>query len=156
METCCNGGYGYNHAPNYYCECRDTAYHEAGHAVVGIVLGARVIKIETRSIRGDEALAHVLFRKELPEPYEACIDLAGPIAELLAKGGRYLLEDDEEFTLVKERLTFEVAVSLIPEVNELLIKHWAKVELVARHLLNARRCGVVFGAEVHNLLKASI
>ena len=128
------------------CQCRDVAYHEAGHAVVAWALEVRVLSVDLRSLRGDLGVHRGRRRLFVPDQPQA-IALGGDLAEMLLRHEAQPCGDE---TLdVIERHGLDVAKVYAHEVRDLLLAHWRRVDALARALLGGRR--LLFGAEARRV-----
>jgi len=130
----------------------ETAYHEAGHAVIGHWLGRTINQI---SIQGLGARAGwVIFKQEKKSPplaeQEALTNLAGPLAGI--KFNPTLRDEeiswtdqvnlDENLKLMKESMSPEgfktTSDALTPRCQKLVDEHWEEIEAVAKMLLQSK------------------
>ena len=121
---------------------KETAYHEAGHAVIGHWLGKTISWVD---------FDFVSFEREenpLPPELEALVDLAGPLAQIkfnpssdadIGAWGDQQNLDRRCLELMKETMEpeeyEETASALTVRCQDLLDDHWAEVEAVAKQLV---------------------
>jgi hypothetical protein len=126
-----------------------TAYHEAGHAVVALVLGRPVHRVSVLPNR--DRLGQCEFGKGVFRPSEdwvereAMISLAGLAAEARHTGTYGWEEADRDLRFVRklvlqrssERAAERLERRLLAKVENLLADegHWRAVELIAAELL---------------------
>lgn len=139
-----------------------TAYHEAGHAVVALVLGRPVHQVSVLPDR--ELLGVCRFGKAMVRPSEDWLEreiliaLAGMAAEA-RRAGAYNWDGASRDMQYVRRLAIQRAGArraerlerrLLAKVEHLLAqpKHWLAIELIVGELL---RCGVISGRAARHL-----
>ena len=120
---------------------KESAYHEAGHAVIGHWLGKTIKRATIRYVEWERE------KNPLPPELEALVDLAGPLAQIKynpssdADEGAWgdQMNLDKRLKLMKETMEPEeyeaTASALTVRCQGLLNDHWAEVERVAKFLL---------------------
>jgi len=143
-----------------------TAYHEAGHAVLALVLGRQVHRVSV--LPNHKHLGQCEFRKGVFRPSEDWLEreiliTLGGIAAEARHTGNYALDmatHDQEYV---RRLAVQRAGNrqaerlqrrLLAKVEHLLAKegHWRAVQLIALELL---RCGKISGRAARHLFDQS-
>jgi ATP-dependent Zn protease len=154
-----------------------TAYHEAGHAVMGCVLGRYPQSVDIfRDAHGNAG--HTRFDSDYPACMErwfdeseekrrylrvrVLIDFAGTVAHDLKAGDRLQDSGDQQDyqcakRIVEESMSWDndydgYLARLKIETREYLVTHWASVEAVATALL---RNSTLLRAEIIDLFKKS-
>ena len=141
-----------------------TAYHEAGHAVVALVLGRPVQRVSVLPDR--EELGHCLFRKGVFRPSEDWLEreiliALGGIAAEARHTGRHDWDGASRDHRYVRRLAGERAGErraerlerrLLAKAEHLLSRegHWRAVELIAAELI---RHGAISGRAARHLFE---
>ena len=139
-----------------------TAYHEAGHAVVALVLGKPVQRVSVLPNR--RILGQCEFRKGIFRPSEDWLEreiliTLGGIAAEARHTGNYawnMAVQDQQYVRrlavqrAGERQAERFQRRLLAKVEHLLARegHWRAVQLIATELL---RCGAISGRAARHL-----
>lgn len=157
-----------------YWQTVPTAYHEAGHAVIGAHLGRRVASLTAAasSLTGMQASAgHVMFDRDPPVgrediEREILIEFAGPVAENTLLRSRleqpnavswelHRAEVDELALRIEgmddERERAAFIHWMLQRAVHLIERHWARICLVAGRLMDAPDQKLT-GEQFHRLL----
>lgn len=119
-----------------HCLCKRIAYHEAGHAIMAWLYGAKILSINTRD--NNEIWAEVSLEWPDDELICAMISLAGPMAEAIVAHSPSIYQNEPEVAQVVEELgEFETLLLALP-VTKKLMYNWKSVECLAVEILNSR------------------
>ncbi len=87
-------------------ETEITAYHEAGHAIMGLVCGARILRlsIEPNNEHGPKRFGESIVQwprgaTSMSYVFETRVSLAGPVAEMTYTGNWQPIDEVDEFAL---------------------------------------------------------
>ena len=134
-----------------------TAYHEAGHAVMAVALGGRIIRVSIEPPEDDGLKRFGESIVSWPPATDAAIyevelkvSLAGPIAELLYRSEQMPIGSIPEFAADWQRAA-ESAVFLKPTRRE-QIQLLSKAELWVLEFFNRTRNWAAVGAVADELL----
>jgi len=134
-----------------------TAYHEAGHAVMAVALGGRIIRVSIEPPEDDGLKRFGESIVSWPPATDAAIyevelkvSLAGPIAELLYRSEQMPIDSIPEFAADWQRAA-ESAVLLKPTRCE-QIQLLSKAELWVREFFNRTCNWAAVGAVADELL----
>ena len=156
-------------------ERKATAYHEAGHAVIGVVLGRTPTAVDIVYDASGNA-GHTQFAPDLPKDFKryfnqtpekrrylemrVLIALAGTAAHDFLCPGRAHDEGDNRderaaMQMIEESRSWghdhdRYLETLKIHVREKVTKHWTKIVLTAEMLL---RCNRVSGADLISLFR---
>jgi ATP-dependent Zn protease len=112
------------------CLCRAITIHEAGHAVMALVLGCKVEAVTV--VPTDDAAGGVRYRAPT-DTIDALVILAGPAAEVLALGELDGAEV-EDFDEAAKIIAAERVPAMLDTAVALLGAHWTTVERLAQVL----------------------
>jgi len=148
----------------------ETAYHEAGHAVIGQWLGRTINQISIQGL--GSRLGWVIFKQEKKNPpsaeQEALIYLAGTLAEMKFNptfrdeeiSWTDQVDLDEKLKLMEESMSPEefktTSDALTPRCQKLLDEHWEEIEAVAKMLLQQSKHFYVCGSWVVRTIRQTI
>jgi ATP-dependent Zn protease len=134
--------------PTTWRDLRGTAFHEAGHAVAGLAVSARVraLHLDVKvALEGSEIASiggRARFDHRRPGYDSDLIDAAGFVAEAVATRGQLPLsgsDSDFQRILGRVRLTPEARsvapAEAIQGARRILCRRWAEVTAVAEALL---------------------
>lgn len=116
------------------CFCRALAVHEAGHAVVALVLGLRIDSIEIAAPGSWEDGAGAVRFRERGDVRDLLTILAGPAAERLACGEIDPGAAAPDLAEVRVHVDGPALRALMVVTEILLAAHWPAVELLAAEL----------------------
>lgn len=144
--------------PDGLRELEGTAYHEAGHAIVALLLGFSVESAGIDTNGGYCVWNETMYVSEerFPE-YWAAVNLAGSIAREIATGepdSGELTQDDltvRTLSLGPEGLD-ELLGKARSQAEEILQASWPLVKLLARALLQYRR---LQGEQIQDIIMSS-
>ncbi len=141
-----------------------TAYHEAGHAVVALILGRPVHHVSV--LPNEQFLGQCRFGKGVFRPSEDWLEreiliaLGGMAAEARHTGDYNWAGADRDRQLVRrlatqragERQAERLERRMLAKVEHLLAQegHWRAVELIVAELL---RCGAISGRAARHLFE---
>jgi hypothetical protein len=139
-------------------ELIETAYHEAGHAVMGCICGRVPLSVDLRR-DGDGNAGHTHFDKDLPACARSYFDqsdekrryietrvligVAGTAAHDLYRPGRAhdegdLRDDVHQSKIIEETVSWCEQAQYLEErksdARRMLVEHWSWVAAVASHL----------------------
>ncbi len=119
----------------------EAAFHEAGHAVVALLLGGLIRKLRVHQKKSaqteHEELGSVYFC-EMPDADLACAILAGPAAAEIITS--YFVVGDDYWNA--EHVLKGNGISIdqqLVRTRELVRQHWPAIEYVARLLMKTKR-----------------
>lgn len=141
---------------------RETAYHEAGHAVVAMALNKSLRSVSIVPDKEYLGCVNLSSRRKLGrrltdlDRKHLIIDLAGPLSERKARfrigswtereiwraldicEGRYTKEGRDNFDFLPEKRGVDRLGKLIVRTRKILDAHWTEVKLIANALLKEK------------------
>ncbi len=139
--------------------CEVSAYHEAGHALMAIYVGARVRAVTIEPDWDDGPKRHADIQVEWPldqfgerelQEKSVLVALAGPVAEMIHSGEPYHPGFVAEWA-ADWKAAWRAAASLIP-IETKRLAYLEKATLRLRHLLDQEDCWAALAAIVDQLL----
>lgn len=139
--------------------CEISAYHEAGHAVMAMIMGARIISVTIEPDWDDGPQRHAdiqiqwpqqnLDSRKLSEPL-ALVALAGPAAEMIHTGDPFHPGLIAEWT-ADWQLAWEAAAARVPDARKRLA-YLEQVTARAYKILSRDDCWSALATIVDNLI----